>query len=79
MPDSEEPKPKAPEPTYHVSEPTPIEDDEFHTHADEYLERVVARVEELQESREDVDVEYSVSSCKRVNHTPQSPQEESRV
>lgn len=67
MPHTEDPQPKEPEPTYHVSEPTPVEDEDYHKYADEYLDRIVARVEELQEGREDVDVEYSVSTCGRVS------------
>lgn len=40
-------------------EPTPLEEDAYHTLADGYLDRVVARVEEVSESREEVDVEYA--------------------
>jgi len=59
MPGSEDPPEPNVEPTHHISEPTPIEDDEYHTQADRYLDAVVGRAEELQEKREDVDVEYS--------------------
>lgn len=62
MPETEDPAPAEPAPTHHVSEPTPIEDEEYHERADEYLDEVVARVEELAESRDDVDVEYAVRS-----------------
>ena len=61
MPDTEDPVPKETESHQEHLEPTPLEDDEFHEHADRYLEEVVSKVEEVGESREDVDVEYSVS------------------
>lgn len=40
--------------------PANMTDSEYHTVADEYLERLLTHLEELQDSREDVDVEYSV-------------------
>ncbi|KAF2151797.1 Frataxin [Myriangium duriaei CBS 260.36] len=59
MPDAENPAPKESEPNHKQQEPTPLEDDAYHTLADGYLERVVARMEEIQEGREDVDVEFA--------------------
>jgi frataxin len=44
-----------------VITPANITDDEFHRHADYYLERLLTHLEELQDEREEVDVEYSVS------------------
>jgi frataxin len=38
-----------------------ITDDEYHAVADAYMDRLVTRLEELQDEREEVDVEYSVS------------------
>ncbi|KAK4248919.1 hypothetical protein C7999DRAFT_30608 [Corynascus novoguineensis] len=39
--------------------PADISDSEYHAVADEYLERLLTRLEELQDEREDVDVEFS--------------------
>ncbi|KAL2197059.1 hypothetical protein P885DRAFT_36460 [Corynascus similis CBS 632.67] len=39
--------------------PADISDSEYHTVADEYLERLLTRLEELQDEREDVEVEFS--------------------
>lgn len=60
LPDQENPPPKESEPTVQASEPTPLEEDQYHTLADQLIEQIVTRVEEVQEGREDVDVEYSV-------------------
>ncbi|KAL8683535.1 MAG: hypothetical protein Q9224_006675 [Gallowayella concinna] len=43
-----------------VSTPEPISIDQFHRLADEYIDNLVAQLEELQEQRRDVDCEYSV-------------------
>lgn len=43
--------------------PADISDSEYHTVADEYLERLLTRLEELQDEREDVEVEFSVSQA----------------
>lgn len=54
------PAPKDPE---EISQPVVaavITDAEYHALADEYLETIVAKLEELQEGREDVDVEFAV-------------------
>lgn len=58
-PETEEPQPK--ETWQPVSrEPTKLTDEQYHEVADVYFERMVAQFEELQERREDIDVEYSV-------------------
>jgi frataxin len=62
MPDTENPsKPldetEQAEPTAAVAE---ITEQEYHEIADEYLDNVVSRFEELQDQREDIDVEFSV-------------------
>ena len=61
MPESEEPPPKA---TEHLpsrpAEPTPLTDEAYHGQADTYLENLMARIEELQEKREDIDCEFTV-------------------
>lgn len=41
--------------------PAPLTEEEFHIVADMYIEDILTQFEELQETREDVDVEYSVS------------------
>lgn len=61
MPETEDPAPKESEPHQETTQPTPLSDEAYHEHADQYLDVVVARAEELQEGREDIDVEYSVS------------------
>lgn len=43
-----------------ATEATPLTDQEFHEHADRYLNEVVQQIEELQESRQDVDFEHAV-------------------
>lgn len=45
------------EPTYGVVE---LSDSKYHELADAYLEAVLVKFEQLQDSREDVDIEYSV-------------------
>lgn len=39
---------------------TELTDDEYHKLADQYMDRLVTHLEELQDEREDIDVEYSV-------------------
>ncbi|GAB7350195.1 hypothetical protein MBLNU459_g0855t1 [Dothideomycetes sp. NU459] len=58
-PDSEDPQPKESQPIEHVREPTPLEDEEYHERAEQYLDEIVARVEELQENKEDLELDYS--------------------
>jgi len=61
MPDSEDPQPPNPEPEAHqTTVPTEVSEDEYHEHADRYMNTLNERAEALQESREDVEVEYSV-------------------
>lgn len=59
MPDTENPSKDTPEvkDKYTAIE---ISENEFHEIADEYLEAILAKCEEIQEEREDFDVEYSV-------------------
>jgi frataxin len=61
MPDSADPTP--PEPEAHqvvAKEPTDISYEEYHQHADAYLHDLVDRLEQEQEKRQDVEVDYSV-------------------
>lgn len=58
------------EPLHTVNDPTPIEIEEYHERADQYLEELVSRAEELAEEKQDVDVEFSVSQdCCCRHHT----------
>ncbi len=62
MPDTESPAkeaPVSPEPTYGAVE---LSEAEFHDIADEYLEGVLTQFEALQDTREDIDIEFSVCS-----------------
>jgi frataxin len=59
-PDDEPPKPKDLATPEVVRAPAEITDNEYHNIADEYLDRLLHHLEDLQDSREDVDVEYSV-------------------
>lgn len=59
-PDSENPQPKKVEASPPVPKtPAPLEDSEYHEVADEYLDIVLAKLEDVAEKRPDVDVEYS--------------------
>lgn len=62
MPDSEDPPPPQQEAAkvVHATQPTDLGEEEYHTHADEVMNAVHEKAEQLQESREDVEVEYSV-------------------
>ncbi|KAK4634418.1 Frataxin, mitochondrial [Fulvia fulva] len=61
MPDAEEPeppkveKPETPRPT----EPTELSEEEYHEHADAFVGSVHEKAEQIQEGRDDVEVEYS--------------------
>jgi frataxin len=61
MPDSDKPvkEPAKTEVTMTVAE---ISDAKYHEVADEYLDTILARFEEMQDRREDVDVEFSVGT-----------------
>jgi len=62
LPDgSKEPANKADEPTQTTNHtPTEITEAQYHQLADDYLEAILNKFEELQDTRDDVDVEYSV-------------------
>lgn len=63
MPDTAEPSPSNPEPEAHkVTAPTDISNDEYHELADRYMDHLCEKAEQLQETREEVDVEFSVST-----------------
>ncbi|OCL09085.1 arabinogalactan endo-1,4-beta-galactosidase [Glonium stellatum] len=59
MPDSADPAPKESEANEHVTAPTELSHEEYHQRADEYLDLLVNRLEQQQESRQDLEVEYA--------------------
>lgn len=61
MPDTHDPQPpNRVEESRVITQPTELEDEEYHTLADEYIDAVNEKAEALQEARQDVEVEYSV-------------------
>ena len=66
MPDTPDPKPphNAAEDNAHQS--TAISDEEYTERADEYMNAIHEKAEQLQETREDVEVEYSVSGTNLI-------------
>ncbi len=66
-PESEDPKPPGLEEEAKITEPTEITIEEYHELSDSYLDNIVAKLEQLQEARDDVDVEFSVSIPLRVS------------
>ena len=46
-------------PAPHMANPSPLSIDQFHLLSDTYIDALVARLEEMQEEREEIDVEYS--------------------
>lgn len=61
LPDSENPPAKQAEDSPVTATPAEISEGEYHQLADEYLETILSKFEELQDEREDVDVEFAVS------------------
>lgn len=59
-PDNKAPKSKAAVTPEVIKTPADITDSAYHLVADEYLDRLVTYLENLQDEREDIDVEYSV-------------------
>ncbi|KJY01154.1 mitochondrial chaperone Frataxin like protein [Zymoseptoria brevis] len=60
MPDSEDPEPPAVKATEAPpAQPTELSDEAYATVAEEYMELVHEKAEQIQETREDVEVEYS--------------------
>lgn len=59
-PDDKPPKPKDEESQKVPKTPANITDAQYHAVADEYLDNLLTRLEELQDQREDIEVEYSV-------------------
>ena len=61
MPDSADPAPKESEANEYVTSPTNLSYEEYHQRADEYLGLLVNRLEQQQEGRQDLEVDYAVS------------------
>ena len=61
-PDAEDPIPKE-FPGERITQRTDVTDEQYHELSDRYLEGILTKLEEMQESREDLDVEFSVRSC----------------
>ncbi|KAH7155077.1 hypothetical protein B0J13DRAFT_216943 [Dactylonectria estremocensis] len=59
MPDTENPPKATPKPETTAFTAVELSDAEYHEIADQYLDTVVGKFEELQDSREDIDVEFS--------------------
>lgn len=66
-PESEDPHPTPKEPTAGAARPANITAEQFEDVADTYMNIIVEKLEELQEEKEDVDVEYSVCSPPQFN------------
>ncbi|RFU28230.1 hypothetical protein B7463_g8104, partial [Scytalidium lignicola] len=58
-PESEDPKPREPQQQEFLKTPAELTIQEYNELSDEYLNNIVEKFEELQELRDDVDVEYS--------------------
>lgn len=63
MPDQENPSTPKRDSVEPAATAAEVTDEEFHTLADDFLEKVHEKAEQVQESREDVEVEYAVSRC----------------
>jgi len=59
-PETDNPQPKEAESHITAHGPAEITVEQFHELADEYLNALIEKLEQLQEEEEDVDVEYSV-------------------
>ncbi len=60
MPHTEEPEAPDLEPHHEAGAHADLSDEEYHLHADRYMETLQEKAEELQEGREDVEVDHAV-------------------
>jgi len=58
-PPEEDPKPKQAEEHEHARQPANLTEAQYHEISDYYMENMISKLEQLQEDREDVDVEFS--------------------
>jgi len=65
-PESENPKPKTLESNPEPKQAAELTQEQYNELSDEYMDMMVEKLEELQEEREDVDVEYSVRFYPRL-------------
>lgn len=63
MPETDDPKPKESAKTVVNLSPAALTDGEYHQIANEYLDTVVTKFEELQDEKDAVDVEFSVRTA----------------
>jgi frataxin len=70
LPDAEDPQPRESVETVVTTTPADLTDAEYHALADDYLAAILSKFEELQDEREDVDVEYSVRLLFFQSHCP---------
>ena len=61
MPDTPDPQPPETEDIHKAAHPAEVTEDEYHQKADEYMDAVFEKAEQIQEARSDVEVDYSVS------------------
>lgn len=63
MPDTEKPQPPRDEAleSARPTQPTEVSDEEYHEHSEQFMDALNEKAEALQEGREDVEMEYSVS------------------
>lgn len=66
LPDSDDPAPPNVQPSAVKAVPAELSDEEYHTLADEYMDTICSRLEEIAEKNAEVDVEYSVSSVPSI-------------
>ncbi len=59
-PESAEPEPKSRLESGHAADPAPISTEDYHKVADGYIEKLVHKLEQMQEEKGDMDCEYSV-------------------
>lgn len=59
-PESSDPEPKSLPEGGHIAEPAPISTEDYHKIADEFIEGLVHKLEQMQEEKGDMDCEYSV-------------------
>jgi frataxin len=62
MPETDNPVKQGVEETQPSVGVAELSDGEYHELADHYLEIVLSKFEQLQDAREDIDIEYSVSA-----------------
>lgn len=63
LPDSDDPAPPNVQPSGVKAVPAELSDDEYHVLADDYMDTIYSRLEDVAEKNSEVDVEYSVRSA----------------